>query len=205
MTRLLDRPPAGPARSPNTPSVPDEGPWIDSTPAAEHLRQHCAAVRLQLRWWGTSRTLSARQKSDLIGDAGVDSRFLRASKQIIDRAHPTRRLLPGIRGRITGTWRRLGLPFVEPGVRLIPRPLIPEFEQAMELYRQELAAGVEELAEAFPGLLEAARERLGEQLPDAIAQALGLMNDPRIELLLEVDRAAPARIVRLANLPAQTR
>ena len=61
MTRLLDRPPAGPARSPNNPSVPDENPWIDSTPAAEHLRQHCAAVRLQLRWWGTSRTLSARQ------------------------------------------------------------------------------------------------------------------------------------------------
>jgi hypothetical protein len=161
MTRLLDRPLVV-ARQPGTVAAPQpEGPWIDSTPAAEHLRQHCAAVRLQLRWWGTSRTLSARQKSDLINDAGVDARFLRASKQIIDRAHPTLKLLTGIRGRITGTWRRLGLPFVEPGVRLIPRPLIPEFEQAMEFYRQELAAGVEELAEVFPGLLEAARDRLG--------------------------------------------
>ena len=159
MTRLLDRPLAGPARPSNPSSA--EVQWIDDTPAAEHLRQHCAAVRLQLRWWGTNRTLSARQKSDLINDAGVDSRFLRASKQIIDRSHPTLRLLTGIRGRINATWRRLGLPFVEPGVRLIPRPLIPEFEQSMELYRQELAAGVEELAEVFPGLLEAARERLG--------------------------------------------
>ena len=56
-----------------------------------------------------------------------------------------------VRTRITSTWRRLGLPFVEPGVRLVPRALVPEFEQAMELYRQELRAGVEELAEAFPG------------------------------------------------------
>jgi hypothetical protein len=134
---------------------------INATPAAEHLRQHCAAVRLQIRWWGTSRTLSADQKSELVGAAGVDARLLRASKQIIDRSHPTMRLLSGVRNRITGTWRRLGLPYVEPGVRLIPRALIPEFEQSMELYRQELRAAVEELAEAFPGLLATARDRLG--------------------------------------------
>ena len=181
---------------------------INASPAADNLRDRCAAVRLQIRWWGTSRTLSPLQKSDLIGDAGVDARLLRASKQIIDRAHPTMRLLAQVRTRITSTWRRLGLPFVEPGVRLVPRELVPEFEQAMELYRQELRAGVEELAEAFPGLLEAASQRLGRffnpgDYPDDVRELFTVAWDyPSIEppsYLLSLDPALYRREMRRAS------
>jgi hypothetical protein len=57
---------------------------------------------------------------------------------------------------------------------------------------------------ALPQFLVERLARQGEQFPDPVAQAPGLMDDPRIELLLEVNRAAPARVVRLADLPAQT-
>jgi len=71
------------------------------------------------------------------------------------------KLLANIRNRMLGTWRGLTLPFVEAGVRLIPRQLVGEFESRMSLLKDELASAVDELQQEWPRLKEAAAARLG--------------------------------------------
>ena len=65
---------------------------------------------------------------------------------LLDAGHPTVKLLGRIRSQILATWRGMTLPYTETGVRLMPRNLVPEFEQRMGFLGDELAAAVAELA-----------------------------------------------------------
>jgi len=135
---------------------------IDATEAGEALRRNCAAVRLHVKSFGTTRTLSQGQVAELMDGGNTDTTMLRASKKLLDAGHPTVKLLGRIRSQILATWRGMTLPYTEPGVRLMPRNLIPEFEQRMGLLRDELAAAVAELETVWPSLLDAAQESLGD-------------------------------------------
>jgi hypothetical protein len=135
---------------------------IDTTTAGEELRRNCAAVRLHVKSFGTTRTLSQGQVAELMDGGNTDTTMLRASKKLLDANHPTVKLLGRIRSQILATWRGMTLPYTEPGVRLMPRNLIPEFEQRMGFLRDELTAAVAELEGVWPSLLNAAQERLGD-------------------------------------------
>ena len=97
---------------------------IDATEAGTELRANCLASRLHIKWLGVTRSLTADQMADLVNGSEVDSKMIRANKRLLDSAHPTMKLLANIRNRMLGTWRGLTLPFVESGVRLIPRQLV---------------------------------------------------------------------------------
>lgn len=135
---------------------------IDTTTAGEELRRNCAAVRLHVKSFGTTRTLSQGQVAELMDGGNTDTTMLRASKKLLDAGHPTVKLLGRIRSQILSTWRGMTLPYTEPGVRLMPRNLVPEFEQRMGFLRDELTAAVAELEGVWPSLLDAAQERLGD-------------------------------------------
>ena len=134
---------------------------IDATEAGAELRANCLASKLQLKWLGVTRSLTADQMASLVDGSEVDSKMIRASKRLLDSAHPTMKLLANIRNRMLGTWRGLTLPFVEAGVRLIPRQLVGEFEARMSMLKDELASAVDELEQEWPRLKEAAAARLG--------------------------------------------
>jgi hypothetical protein len=134
---------------------------IDATEAGAELRANCLASKLQLKWLGVTRSLTADQMASLVDGSEVDSKMIRASKRLLDSAHPTMKLLANIRNRMLGTWRGLTLPFVEAGTRLIPRQLVGEFEARMSLLKDELASAVDELEQEWPRLKEAAAARLG--------------------------------------------
>ena len=134
---------------------------IDATEAGAELRANCLASKLQLKWLGVTRSLTADQMASLVDGSEVDSKMIRASKRLLDSAHPTMKLLANIRNRMLGTWRGLTLPFVEAGVRLIPRQLVGEFEARMSMLKDELASAVDELEQEWPSLKEAAAARLG--------------------------------------------
>ena len=135
---------------------------IDTTSAGEELRRNCAAVRLHVKSFGTTRTLSQGQVAELMDGGNTDTSMLRASKKLLDAGHPTVKLLGRIRSQILATWRGMTLPYTEPGVRLMPRNIVPEFEQRMSFLRDELAAAVAELEGVWSSLLDAAQERLGD-------------------------------------------
>ena len=135
--------------------------YIDATEAGAELRANCLASKLHLKWLGVTRSLTADQMASLVDGSEVDSKMIRASKRLLDSAHPTLKLLANIRNRMLGTWRGLTLPFVEAGTRLIPRQLVGDFEARMSLLKDELASAVDELQQEWPRLKEAAAARLG--------------------------------------------
>ena len=134
---------------------------IDATEAGAELRANCLASKLHIKWLGVTRSLTADQMASLVDGSEVDSKMIRASKRLLDSAHPTMKLLANIRNRMLGTWRGLTLPFVEAGIRLIPRQLVGEFESRMSMLKDELSSAVDELEQEWPRLKEAAAARLG--------------------------------------------
>jgi hypothetical protein len=108
---------------------------------AEHLRRTAAAVRVHLRWWGTRKTLTTQQKEEIGLAYAADARFLTAGKKIIDIRHEAFKRLTSLRTRVINHWRKLTLPYVEAGVRLIKQADIEPFVHEMERFREELAEG----------------------------------------------------------------
>jgi hypothetical protein len=134
---------------------------LDADGPAQRLRRTAAAVRVSLHWWGTHRSLPARQKEEFGGVAGADARFLTAGKKILDTRHEAFRRLTSIRTRLTSYWRGLTLPFTEPGVRLIRQSDVEAFAHAMEGFRDELAQAEGDLNAVYDDVKADARRRLG--------------------------------------------
>jgi hypothetical protein len=129
--------------------------------AAQRLRRTAAAARVMLHWWGTHRALTAPQKEEIGAAAAADARLLTAGKRLVDTRHEAFRRLTSVRHRITGYWRGVSLPYVEPGVRLIRQADVPAFARAMEGFRDELREAEEQLNAAYEEVKADARRRLG--------------------------------------------
>src|SRR5438270_11756542 len=92
---------------------------VDAPSPAQRLRRVAAAVRVHLTWWGTHKTLTARQKEEVGLAYDADARFLTAGKKLIDTRHEAFRKLTSVRTRTVQYWRGLALPYREAGVRLL--------------------------------------------------------------------------------------
>ena len=128
---------------------------------AQRLRRTAAAARVMLHWWGTHRALTAPQKEEIGAAAAADARLLTAGKRLVDTRHEAFRRLSSVRTRITGYWRGVSLPYVEPGVRLIRQADVPAFAHALEGFRDELREAEEQLSAAYEEVKADARRRLG--------------------------------------------
>ena len=129
--------------------------------AAQRLRRTAAAARVMLHWWGTHRALTASQREEIGAAAAADARLLTAGKRLVDTRHEAFRRLTSVRTRITGYWRGVCLPYVEPGVRLLRQADVPAFAHAMEGFRDELREAEEQLSAAYEEVKADARRRLG--------------------------------------------
>ena len=128
---------------------------------AQRLRRTAAAARVMLHWWGTHRALTASQREEIGAATAADARLLTAGKRLVDTRHEAFRRLSSVRTRITGYWRGVSLPYVEPGVRLIRQADVPAFAHAMEGFREELHEAEEQLNAAYEEVKADARRRLG--------------------------------------------
>ncbi|MGL4465117.1 MAG: hypothetical protein ACRC1K_23425, partial [Planctomycetia bacterium] len=89
--------------------------------AADRLRSSFAALRLSFTWFGVRKTLSPAQKSEAADAFGAEGEFLSAGKKLLDTRDPAYRAVTAVRGQASAFFRGAGLPFPEPGVRLVPR------------------------------------------------------------------------------------
>ena len=128
---------------------------------AQRLRRTAAAARVTLHWWGTHRALTASQREEIGAATAADARLLTAGKRLVDTRHQAFRRLNSVRTRITGYWRGVSLPYVEPGVRLLRQADVPAFAHAMEGFREELREAEEQLNAAYEEVKADARRRLG--------------------------------------------
>ena len=127
----------------------------------ERMRESMAAVRLTFSWMGVRRTLTPQQRAVAADSFGAEGDFLSAGKRIVDTRHPSFKALTAIRGEAVSRWKSMTLPWPEPGVRLIRRDQIEEFDNLATASSERLADAVAELDLHYEELRNTARERLG--------------------------------------------
>ena len=98
-----------------------------TTPALD-LRANSAAVRVSFSWFGTRKSLSPEQRAEAAQPFDAEGQYLSAGKKLLDTSHPAYKAVTAIRGKIRAYWQDVSLPFPEPGVRLIRRDQVEEFD-----------------------------------------------------------------------------
>ncbi len=132
------------------------------TTSSDRLRSTMAAARLSFNWLGVRKTLTSEQKTQAADSFDAESKYLSASKKLIDTTHPPYKAVTSVRSRAVSYWKTVSLPYPEPGLRLIKRETIGDFDSQMEAFRDELAVAVSELDLHFTEMRDAARDRLGD-------------------------------------------
>ena len=129
--------------------------------ASDRLKQNFAACRVKFKWLGTSKTLSAVQKTQAAESFGADGESISAGKKLIDTKHEAYRALTSLKSQVTRFWKDNSLPYPESGIRLMKQSQIEAFNDQLEDYRAQLEASVRLFADQFLDIQEAARDRLG--------------------------------------------
>lgn len=127
----------------------------------DQLRDSSATVRLSFTWMGVRRTLTPHQRAVAADSFGAEGDFLSAGKKLIDTKHPQFKAVTAIRGEAVSMWKSLSLPWPEPGIRLIRREQIADFDNRATALVERLDSAVLELDGHYEELRQAARDRLG--------------------------------------------
>ena len=151
-----------------------------SQTASARLRENFSACRLKFKWLGTSKSLSADQKSQAAEAFDADSASISAGKRLIDVKHDAWKALTSIKSQATKYWKDNSLPYPETGLRLIRQNRIEDFNSTLVDFREQLEAGVRMFDEQFAEIKEAARVRLGS-LFDASDYPSSIENEFQIQ------------------------
>lgn len=154
---------------------------------SDRLRYTMTAARLSFNWLGVRKSLTSEQKTQAATSFDAESKYLSASKKLLDTSHPAFKGVSSIRSQIMAYWKNNSLPYPEPGIRLIKRERIVEMDDQFATFRIELDAAVRELDNQFAELRDAARDRLGDlfnvdDYPDSLRNEFGFWHDyPSVE------------------------
>lgn len=140
---------------------PETESQVESS-ASDHVRQNFAACRLRFKWFGTTKTLTADQKSLAAESFGAQGESIRAGKKLLDTRHDAFRELTSLKSEIVKFWKNGSLPYPEPGIRLIQHQRIEGFDNDFGLFRQRLVEKVADLDIHFQEMKQAAQASLGE-------------------------------------------
>jgi len=135
-------------------------PQIAATPA-QRLRATMAAARVSVHWFGVRKSLTPQQTAQAADAFGAEERFLSAAKKLLDTTHPAFKAVTSVRSRLTSYWKGVSLPYPEPGVRLIRRDRIENFDAQIRQFQSELDETVAVLDRHYENLKQTAREKLG--------------------------------------------
>jgi hypothetical protein len=130
-------------------------------PPAERLRATMTAVRLSFTWFGVRKALTPQQTARAADPFGAEGKFLSAGKKLLDTSHPAFQEVTTVKGKLLRYWRGISLPYPEPGLRLIRRSDLEDFQSRLREFQEELAQAVLALDEAYDTLRANARQRLG--------------------------------------------
>ena len=132
----------------------------ETTPA-QRLRATMAAARVSVHWFGVRKSLTPQQTAQAADAFGAEERFLSAAKKLLDTTHPAFKAVTSVRSRLMSYWKGVSLPFPEPGIRLIRRDRIEDFDAQMRQFQSELDETVAVLDRHYENLKQTAREKLG--------------------------------------------
>ena len=128
---------------------------------AVNLRDSAAAVRLLTTWMGARKALSAAQNQKAAEPFEAEGNMLSASKRLFNTKAPPWRNLCAIRTECRNYWYADSLPWIEDGIRLVPKSRLDAFLANIDAYALRLDGAVAEFQAAYPSLREEAKGRLG--------------------------------------------
>jgi hypothetical protein len=128
---------------------------------ARQLRHDTMAVRVHHEKMGVRRALTRDQVDQAAQSFDADAKAINASKRLIDTRHPAYRDVLGVRRRATQYWKAVTIPYPEPGVRLLRRDNLEQFDKQMHSYQVALTEKVAALQACYEELRERARKQLG--------------------------------------------
>jgi hypothetical protein len=129
---------------------------------AKKLRAETAAVRLRRGKWGTTKKLDRGQVQKAADSFQADAKYLGASKKLINRRDVKYSAACAVIREAVEYWTLTTIPYPEPGIRLIRKERLADFNAKMEQFKTELAAAAADLDASYDEIIAAAKEHLGE-------------------------------------------
>jgi hypothetical protein len=130
---------------------------------ASLLRREGIAVRLKIGRFGFSRAFDVEQRERAAEEFGASPEVVSARKTILDRRSDAVRAISAVLADAQNYWRSMTIQWPEPGVRIMRREKVSEFNTRMDQFLDELQNAVVAADAVYQSeLLPAAREKLGE-------------------------------------------
>lgn len=160
----------------------DEANADTTSDHGSRLQSQTTAARLHIHWPGTRKSLNRDQKQLAAGTFDADGRTLSAAKRLFDTSHPSFRAVSAIKNKAGGLWKGMTLPYIEPGIRLLRRSDVSDFDERMSAIQGELTDAVQALDRDLAELVDQAREQLGHlfdpaDYPTSMADLFGISWD----------------------------
>ncbi len=129
---------------------------------ADRLRQEAVGVRLERSQFGVTRKLSSEQRDQIAEMFSAESARLSAGKKLLNKRHEAYLRVTSLLNRAKELWTDTTLPYPDPGIRLIRRDRIEEFDARMRAIRNELREAAVALEQVYRDeLIPDARRTLG--------------------------------------------
>jgi len=129
--------------------------------SAKSLQEQAAGLGIHFTWMGTSKSLTNEEKDKAAEPFGAQGEGLAVSKKLIDSKNIYYKPLTTLQSQIRTLWINYTLPWVEKGVRLIPRALIPSFRDQFAVLKEEFQDATETLGRNWNRVKESQRQKLG--------------------------------------------
>lgn len=127
----------------------------------DQLMNEVVGCKLATRRFGVSRALDKDHRRQAADVFDADDALLSAGKKILDTKDTSWRGVTKVLSQAKTFWNGITLPWPEQGVRLLRRKSIDAFTSEMLTFKAELDQALGRLSNAYWGMKQAARERLG--------------------------------------------
>lgn len=124
---------------------------------AEKLRSETIAIRFSRQVFGAQRKLNADQKATAADAFSAADGWVRGSKVLLDTKREEYKRASGRVLAALAYWREVTTPYPEPGIRLLRRSKLNEFEATMNKIREELKIAVDALDAVYAEAREQAK------------------------------------------------
>lgn len=130
---------------------------------ANDLREKFGGVALSFKWMGVEKKADIKEASEVAGLLQASTSSVKVAKVLLDTKDKDYKKLTSIKNKLRSLWVDSTLPWIEPGVRLMNKGLLEEFQKhQFEPQKLAMQAAVEDLAKRWSEVLEEAPKRLGK-------------------------------------------
>lgn len=165
MAYTIDRPRVTPVSlfdDVTTLTAPEQTRELSQSELAAEMAEKTTGFQFGFSWLGITSTATIADTVKAAEAFGASSEAVKLKKQLIDPKRAEYKACTKIKGAVRKWVDSNSLPYVMPGVRLIPREKIQDFNAKMFGFRAELTEAVNGLNAVYTDMIDDARTRLAE-------------------------------------------